>query len=183
MPPGHSNNQEDLESSNREANDPSPIELLPRELLWAIVEYSPGAVSNLRLVRCKIVFIFRFVIVSILLLNFQASRSLQNNVVEFTQSRINFRLCNEFTFFIRTVNYVNLIQITIEVEREKSALFELLLKQRLPSNTVRQRIQRVHYQGCKQEGRFRTVHFEVGHVFATVLHYFPKLSSRCHRSF
>lgn len=44
---------EDTANQPLEYSNLTPMELLPRELLWAIIKYHPGVVADLRLVNLK----------------------------------------------------------------------------------------------------------------------------------
>uniref|UniRef100_A0A8R1UID2 F-box domain-containing protein n=1 Tax=Pristionchus pacificus TaxID=54126 RepID=A0A8R1UID2_PRIPA len=72
--------------TSQDLNDFSSIELLPRELLWAIVEYAPGSVASLRLVSSKTN------------RSIHSSRTLQCCVDKSAQMRTNFLLCKQLTF-------------------------------------------------------------------------------------
>ncbi|GMS96640.1 hypothetical protein PENTCL1PPCAC_18815, partial [Pristionchus entomophagus] len=108
-----------------EKDDIFPIEQLPKELVWKIIEYTPSSVFDLRL----------------------TSHLLGSLVEEYALQRVNIPLIDDLVFGTEFDSSVmqeqfQTIQVEAHIPKRKATLFELRLKLRRQAFDLRTRITR-----------------------------------------
>ncbi|GMR44964.1 hypothetical protein PMAYCL1PPCAC_15159 [Pristionchus mayeri] len=111
--------------------DFSPLEHLPREIVYSIIEYAPESAFALRL----------------------TCRMLRSHVDEFALQRGTIILADEVRLFCSERVYYFQITINTFVPASRSNLFELRLKLRDPSNCFRSQIERSNNINFNTNGR------------------------------